>query len=218
MNDSEKREFLTVMTTTADLYDKTIKPERVAVYWAALSHRDMEDIKTAINRHIQDAERGRFFPLPADISAQLPSETYRWLTADEAWASVPKDENTSAAMCDEMAQALYIAQDLMQSGDMIAARRAFIDHYNRLVNDAKREGKNPKWWPSFGVDKTGRYKAECDVVKMNNLCLPDDKKKALPEPPELKTISLEDLANKAQSQNKDIAAKGMQDLRAALKK
>jgi len=196
MIDSEKREFVSVMQTTAELYGKELPNARIAIYWTALSHREMADIKAAINRHIQDAGRGRFFPLPADISAQLPVETDAWLTADEAWATCPKGENESAAMCNEMAAALGIASDLISMGDMVAARRAFIDHYNRLIDQAKLEGLKPKWWPSLGFDKEGRHKAHAQVVERNNLALPNSEKIAIPPPPTNSFISLDELQKK----------------------
>lgn len=180
MNNNEKHEFLSVMTKIADLYDKKIPKDRVAVYWDALCHRDINDVKMAINKHIQDGDRGRFFPLPADISYQLPNEQDAWLTADEAWATVPKSESDSAAMCDETASALLVANDLINNGDMIAARRAFIDHYNRLVDQAKHENRKPKWFPSYGSEKETRYIADSQIVERNNLMLPQEERKALP--------------------------------------
>lgn len=186
MIDFDKKEFSNVIKSLKNIPflkspDK-ITPEMVAMYWAALEHRTLSDVKLALNRHIQDADRGRFFPLPADIAAQLPSEANAWLTADEAWATCPKDESVSAAMCDEIGAALGIAADLIGMGDMIAARRAFIDHYNRLANEAKQEGRNAKWWPSLGHDKFGRYKAKVEVVERNNLMLRPSERLALPGP------------------------------------
>jgi len=189
----EKNEFLTVINKTADLYDKKIERARVSVYWDALKHRDLADIKAAINRHIQDADRGRFFPLPADISAQLPNELNSWLNANEAWAACPKNESDSAAMCAEISSALCIAQDLISDGDMIAARMAFIEHYNRLMEDAKREGKKPEWFPSYGFDKETRCLADRQVIERINLGLPHDKKLALPEPENVKQVEYKDI-------------------------
>ena len=180
MIDQDKREFLAVIERTADLYDKKIPKERVSVYWDALAHRSLDDIRLAINSHIQDKDRGRFFPLPADIAAQLPNEASAWLTADEAWASCPKDESDSAAMCDEIASALYLAKDLIEFGDMVAARRAFIDNYSRLVDEAKREGRNPVWWASLGHNPETRHKAQSQIVERQNLALPPAERKALP--------------------------------------
>ena len=182
MNTNEKQAFFDMIIKTSEVYDKNIKPERVSVYWDALKHRDLTDIKTAINRHIQDADRGRFFPLPADVAAQLPKELHPWLSANEAWAACPKSESDSAALCHEISSALCVAQDLMDMGDMIAARMAFIEHYNRLVESAKSIGEKPEWFPSYGFDKENRYLADRQVVEYKNLALPSGKKLALPEP------------------------------------
>jgi len=191
MNDNEKREFVEIMKTTADLYDKEIKVERLAVYWDALKNRNIEEVKIAINRHVQDENRGRFFPLPADISAQLPKNKL-WPDADEAWAMCPKDEYSSAAMCEEMSKAYGIASDLIGSGDMIAARMAFKSAYSRIVEESKMQGKKPHWFASLGFDKEGRFEAQEKTVEMNNLCLPYNERKKLPKKEE-ECISLESL-------------------------
>lgn len=216
MIDSEKNEFLAVINKTADLYDKKIQLERVSVYWSALQHRSLNDIKGAINRHVQDAERGRFFPLPADISAQLPNELNAWLNANEAWAACPKDESVSAAMCDEISQSLFIAQDLINMGDMIAARMAFIEHYNRLIEDAKRENKKPKWFPSYGDNKEGRQIADRQVIERSNLALPSDQKMALPEPESVKQIEYKDTQKPATESDPKKASEFLDQIKSKL--
>jgi len=221
MNTNDKNDFFSIITKTGGLYDKKISPERVSVYWDALAHRSLEDIKTAINRHVQDPDRGRFFPLPADISAQLPKDLNAWLDANEAWAACPKDESVSAAMCEEMSQALFIAQDLIYMGDMVAARMAFIEHYKRLVETAKSENRKPVWFPSYGDDKTQRFKADREVIERQNLALPSNAKKALPEPESVKQIEFKDLMRLGQEhapkQSKDVYKKGMAELRNIIK-
>lgn len=193
MIDSEKRDFMTVMTAIADMYDKKIKPERVAVYWEALKHRDIADVRGALNKHVQDAERGRFFPLPADVSAQLPREESLWLGADEAWARCPKSEGASAAMCEEMQCALSVAGVFIEEGDIVAARMTFKDTYNRLVDEAKMLGNKPKWYVSRGCDADGRYAAEAEAVKLTNMALPPGDKLAIPDLSSSETISLDHL-------------------------
>ena len=193
MNINEKQEFFDVLTKTSDLYDKKIERARVSVYWDALKHRTLDDIKDAINRHVQDADRGRFFPLPADISAQLPNELNAWLSANEAWAACPKDEYCSVALCEEIGQALHSVQDLIENGDTIAARMAFIEYYNRLMEGAKREGRKPQWFPSYGFDKENRHIADRKVIEYKNLALPSNKKLALPEPENVKQIEYKGL-------------------------
>lgn len=197
MIDSDKREFMSVMMTTADLYDKTINPERIAVYWNALKHRELSDIKAAINFHIQDPQRGRFFPLPADVSAQLPAERDPWPDAEVAWARCPKDEGESGALCEEVAAALDVASGFIYEGDMVAARMAFKAEYTRRVADAKIMGAIPKWWPSYGHDKDGRNIADVEVVKMQNLALPLTEQKPIPMIEHQETIALEHLIGMA---------------------
>jgi len=225
MNTSEKKAFFEVITKTGELYDKTIKLERVSVYWDALSHRAIDDIRLAINKHIQDAERGRFFPLPADISHQLPKELNAWLSANEAWAACPKDETQSSAMCDEMSQALFIAQDLIDSGDMIAARMAFLENYNRLIEAAKSEGRKPNWFPSYGSGKESRFKADRETIDRKNLALPRGEWLEIPDLQSTEQIEFKDLLKLEEKHNPEEKEKsrkaysvGMGDIKNILKK
>ena len=225
MKTNEKQDFLDVMNKTADLFGKTIPNERVSVYWEALKHRTLTDIKTAINRHVQDADRGRFFPLPSDISHQLPNELNAWLSANEAWAACPKDENSSAAMCDEMSQSLFVAQDLINMGDMIAARMAFIEYYNRLMEAAKSEGRKPIWFTSYGMDKELRYNADREIVERKNLALPKNEWLELPQLQGTQKIEFKDLMRleaehdpENKEKHRKAASIGMGDLRSILKK
>lgn len=223
MIEIEKREFIDMLKSLTSLplmkSPEKISTEMALMYWNALRNREIDDIRTAINRHIQDENRGRFFPLPADIAAQLPKASDLWLTADEAWAMCPKNEQSSAAVCDEIMGALEVANELIWSDDMIAARRAFIDNYNRQVDEAKREGRAPKWWTSLGFDEHSRHKAEAKVIEMNNLGLPSNERRALPEPPQQAYISLDRLANQAAEKSADpeVARKHLAEIKKKLK-
>ncbi len=92
MLEQNENEFIRVMETIGDIYDKKPSTSRIMVYWDAMSSFSIEDVKDALNRHVADPERGRFFPLPADVVAQLPRKDAAWLTADEAWATCPIDK------------------------------------------------------------------------------------------------------------------------------
>ena len=201
MTEDDKRDFLKALIAVGAIYDQS--PEQVRdkspIYWAALNHRSLDDVRLALNAHVRDSDRGRFFPKPADIEAKLPGINSLWLSADEAWAMCPKDENDSAAMTSEMSQALSVANDLIYEGDLIAARMAFKAAYNRLVDEAKMQGRKPQWFASLGHDKNGRHNAQVKVVEMQNLSLPHDQRKALPAPEQEYTIRLEDLTKEAES-------------------
>jgi len=186
VNDADKREFLAAFVEIGvSVYEKTPQQvkAKIPMYWDALRHRSMNDVKAAINSHLRDPSRGQFFPKPADIEAKMPVVEL-WPDAEEAWAMCPKDEYSSAAMNDEAMQALSVAHDLMSSGDMIAARMSFKSAYNRLVEESKRAGRVPHWFASLGHDPGGRYVAEVKTVELKNRLLPPDKQLSLPSPPD----------------------------------
>lgn len=80
-----------------------------------------------------------------------PKENDGRYTADEAWAKLPKDDNYGALVTNEMNEAAGFAWPLLQMGDKIAARRAFIDAYERIVNNARLLGNKPVWSVSAGL-------------------------------------------------------------------
>jgi len=76
---------------------------------------------------------------------------------------------------------------------MIAARMAFIEYYNRLMESAKSEGRNPVWFTSYGLDKELRYNADREMVERKNLALPKSEWLALPELQGTQQIEFKDL-------------------------
>lgn len=76
--------------------------------------------------------------------------------AEEAWASLPIDESMSVVWTEEMSAAFWIAQPLIDQGEMVAARMAFKEAYLRLLGEAREKRIPPKWTVSLGYDKDGR--------------------------------------------------------------
>ena len=89
--------------------------------------------------------------------------------ADEAWAMIPRDEATSVVMTEEMAEAMGIAQPLLDEGDQVAARMAFKAAYDRITDANKRSGIKPKWFPSLGHDKNGREAVLVEAVRLGRI-------------------------------------------------
>jgi hypothetical protein len=85
-------------------------------------------------------------------------------------------------MTQEMSEALAVCQDMIDSGDMIAARMAFRAAYNRLVDLARGEGRGPVFYPSLGADSASRHDAIVLSVSLNNALLPPERRRALPPP------------------------------------
>jgi len=82
---------------------------------------------------------------------------------------IPKDEHASAVMTEEMAQALHIAQPLIDDGDQYGARMAFVEAYKRIVDAAKLDGTPVKWFASLGFDKEERASVIADAVRLGRL-------------------------------------------------
>lgn len=83
--------------------------------------------------------------------------------ADQAWAHVPKTETEGAYLNQRMMKSLGVAQPLIDNGDMIAARRAFIEEYNAV-------GEDGDWWyseptgPIGHDDRVDRQAHAADLV------------------------------------------------------
>lgn len=169
MRDSDKSKFLKIMSATLAVYDKTATTETIGLWWKLLACYEIEDVEQAFARYLKSAE-GRFSPKPASIIAIIDAMRPDGRPgADEAWAMIPMDEYTSAVMTQEMAEALHIAQPLLDSGDKIAARMSFREAYNRIVDANKRNGIKPSWFPSLGQDKEGRDAVLAEAVRLGRL-------------------------------------------------
>ena len=84
---------------------------------------------------------------------------------EEAWASCPKDEETSCVWTQEMCEAFGAARPLLRDGDSVGARMTFKEVYSRLVENARREGVSVRWEPSLGWDKGDRVRALAEAVE-----------------------------------------------------
>lgn len=89
--------------------------------------------------------------------------------ANEAWAMVPRSEAESVVWTDEMAAAMASAQPLLEAGDAVAARMAFIEHYQREVAAARHAKRPVRWFASLGHDRLGRECVLREAVEKNRL-------------------------------------------------
>lgn len=91
------------------------------------------------------------------------------LGPEEAWAAIPRDEEATIVWTDEMATAWGAARPLLDEGDSIAARMAFLEVYRREVSKARADSKPCRWWPSLGHDQAGREVALTEAVRLGRL-------------------------------------------------
>lgn len=79
----------------------------------------------------------------------------------EAWAIAlqASDESRTVVMTEQIQKAFYSAQPILDNGDAIGARMAFIDAYRRMTDEARQNRTQPQWSVSLGWDPEGRETA-----------------------------------------------------------
>lgn len=159
-----KRKIMEQIAITVELMGHTITPAALAVLESDLSEYPEDAILSAL-KSVRNG-RGRF--TPDAVFKELEKLDGR-PGPDEAWAMIPQDEQTSAVMTNEMAEALHIAQPLLNEGDKIAARMSFKEAYARITEANRRAKVNPTWFPSLGADKNGRDAVLVEAVRIGRL-------------------------------------------------
>lgn len=91
--------------------------------------------------------------------------------AEEAWAMLPRGEDSSVVWTGEMARAWGIAAPLLNDGDKIGARMAFKEAYAKEIANARDQRLPAKWTPSLGSDAGGREAAMSEAVRLGRLTL-----------------------------------------------
>jgi hypothetical protein len=83
VNASHERPFAEALTVLAEVFEKKLSPQLVALYFEALAHYEWELIEMALGRAVTAC---RFFPRPVELIEQIegtPEE--RLAEAEQAW-------------------------------------------------------------------------------------------------------------------------------------
>lgn len=152
------RARLEALQRCAEIYGEMLPKERLQGYLRLLADVSPEALRTALDAHMRDPDRGRFFPRPADIMAKLPGKQQRPMNADEAWAIALTsfDEAASVVWNEVIEEARSAALPIWLEGDGIGARMAFKGAYERLMMGG---GAQPTWKLSVGHDPVRRQDA-----------------------------------------------------------
>jgi hypothetical protein len=163
-----------------------------AMFFRSLAAHDLATVRAAFDAHVGDAQRGRFVPVPADIVAQIEAAAPRDNRpgADEAWAIAirAKDEAATVVWTAEIAQAFGVARPVLDAGDKVGARMAFLEAYRGAVAEARRNGERAAWSTSLGSDPHQRDAAVRSAVALGYL--PSSDIPALPAPVQAPTEQL----------------------------
>ncbi|AZC52298.1 hypothetical protein C4K35_4729 [Pseudomonas chlororaphis subsp. piscium] len=90
---------------------------------------------------------------------------------DEAWAiaMTTNDEFETVVLTDEIQLALAAAKPVLDAGDKVGARMAFISAYERFVGQAREDAKPVNWHVSVGFDANRRIQAVTKAVEMQRI-------------------------------------------------
>lgn len=158
-------QVIEAIAVTAELCGRTFSPAAAMVFAGDLDGFPDHAVIAALTRCRKEV---RGFLTIQDVISRIDDGRPG---AEEAWAMIPRDEQTSVVWTDEMAQAYGKAAPLLDEGDKIGARMAFKEAYAKLVSDARDRKAPPKWTPSLGEDVNGRQMALLDAVRANRMQL-----------------------------------------------
>ena len=79
------------------------------------------------------------------------------------------DEFETVVLTDEIQLALAAAKPVLDAGDKIGARMAFISAYERFVGQARQDTKQVNWHVSVGFDAGRRIQAVTKAVELKRI-------------------------------------------------
>ena len=180
MTQDQQEKLVLALMATAEVMGSEIKPNVALVMVDDLSVYALGDVLQALTRVRRECSGKLTLKMILDILALLGG----WLSANEAWAvALPAiDEDSTVVWTPEIAKAFEVARPILEGGDKIGARMAFIPAYDRLIDQAKREIRTPSYEVSSGWDANMREVAMRQAVTAGLLLAPNDDTKALPAP------------------------------------
>lgn len=182
MREADFPEFASMMDDVAVLMSRQpMSTKQSAMMFRALARYPLADVRNALDAHMRDPQRGRFYPLPADLIAKIDIAGDTHPGSDEAWAIAvrARDEADTVIWTEQMAQAWGVCRPVMDMGDEVGARMAFRQAYDRMVSDARQANKPAVWTISEGFDKERRI-AAVKQAEATGLLLPGAAREALP--------------------------------------
>lgn len=141
------------------------------VFWKLFRDVPIASFKAAIIAHLRDPKRGMFTPKPADIMAQLQAHDGR-PSADEAWgiALPAMSEESTIVWTPEIRAAWKAAEPIaIDARDKIGARKAFIETYQRLVDNSRSKNEPVTWEVSLGYNGDEREAAIEQAARLNRI-------------------------------------------------
>ncbi|MCE3238128.1 MAG: hypothetical protein K0R24_1109 [Gammaproteobacteria bacterium] len=138
----DMKDFLRLLNTLGTLYEKALPPVLIELYWQALEHYPLHTIHQALNQHVRDKHRGRFFPTPADVLSYLQGDdeakaikawnvVVKTISRVGAYGSVKFEDPLIAYVLQEMGGWLHLCRS--QESDLPFKQREFCQKYQHYL-------------------------------------------------------------------------------------
>jgi len=180
---------------------KVFSNQAMGKIFEILNQYQLDSVLGAIDWHLNN---GKFAPTPNDIKEIITEHSgTKHVGAEEAWSIALQsfDEINTVVITKQILEAKAIVQDIYDSGDVIGARMAFKEAYNRIIKIAG----DVKWFVSQGDDKSQAQYVVAQAINMGRL-LPGTDEKYRIEPA---LITTQKLIERAQEKGNKIDNKFM---------
>lgn len=175
MQPTDKPAFgLLVTGYLQEIYEKSITPALLNVWWGTLAGYALCDIESAFARYVAHPEDCRFAPKPGDIvrHMSLVQGDDGRPGGDEAWGMLLRlirDEAETGVLSEEMRQGWEACGPILAEGDEVGARRCFLEVYDRCVREARAAHVALRWTVTLGTDPTLRDQRITEAVHAKRL-------------------------------------------------
>jgi hypothetical protein len=167
LSSEEIAQLAGAICATAETLGQTISATAAELMAGDLAEFSTQDIRTAL----QACRRELTGKLTlAAVLQRIQAEDGR-PGRDEAWAIAlaSSDEFNTVVMTDEIQLALNAARPVLDAGDKIGARMAFISAYDRFLYDARAAATPVKWNLSMGFDPARRVAAVTAALQLQRI-------------------------------------------------
>ncbi|MFJ2527847.1 hypothetical protein [Pseudomonas helmanticensis] len=167
MNDAQAAGLASAIIATAEAMGQEMNPGTAAIMAEDLSAYPVPVVRAAL-KACRFEVKGKL--VMADILQRVQIADGR-PGKDEAWAiaMTTNDEFETVVLTDEIQLALAAAKPILDAGDKVGARMAFISAYERLVGQAREDTKQVNWHVSVGFDANRRTQAITKAVQLQRI-------------------------------------------------
>lgn len=155
LSDADQDTLIDMVVVTAEVMGEQIRPAAAAYMAADLASYPLPVLAKALTACRREV-KGRL-----SLAAVIERIDDGHPAPNEAWAVAIRaaDEAVTVVWTEQTRDAWTAALPLVEAGDNIAARQAFLEVYSRLVKDARAGSGRAVYHPSLGHDVAGRDSA-----------------------------------------------------------